>query len=347
MAKIIDGIYQLLTPFPQYTIEEAWKLRVELEAKPRVTKGLPYVLPYMIKGGGDTVLVDCGWNTDSAYKALEDGMKEHGSHPTEINKLVITHVHPDHYGMSGRLKQLSSCDVVIHEKDAEVINARYFAPRGLMQEMGKFMEANGVPAMDSPGMAGGSMNMLDRVSPVPADTEVKGGEVIKVGDFDFEIIWTPGHSPGHICLYEPNRKVLITGDHILPTITPNVSINTQTHGSPLGDYMRSLKLLEDLDVDYVLPAHEFDIKELKKRVIEIEEHHDMRLAEMLRCVDSGGSTGWDVAGRVKWATGMLTEFEPHMQRAAVGETLAHLEYMYEQGQLAKVIRGSIVYWLPV
>jgi glyoxylase-like metal-dependent hydrolase (beta-lactamase superfamily II) len=347
VAKIIDGIYQLLTPFPQFTIEEARKLRVELEAKPRVTKGLPYVLPYLIKDGGDTVLVDCGWNTDAAYAALEEGMQEHGSHPTEINKLVITHVHPDHYGMSGRLKRLSSCDVVIHEKDAEVINTRYFAPKGLTEQMGRFMEANGVPPMDSGGMSMGSMGMLDRVSPVPADTEVKGGEVIKVGDFDFEIIWTPGHSPGHICLYEPNRKVLITGDHILPTITPNVSINTQTHGSPLGDYMRSLKLLEDLPVEYVLPAHEFDIKELKKRCMEIEVHHDMRLAEMLNCVDRGGSTAWEVAGRVKWATGMLTEFEPHMQRAAVGETIAHLEYMWEEGQLAKVNRGKTLFWVPV
>ncbi len=347
MVAILEGIYQLLTPFPQFTIEDAKALRVQLQEHPRVTKGLPYVLPYMIKDGGDTVLVDCGWNTDSAYQALEEGMREHGSHPTEIQKLLITHIHPDHYGMAGRLKQLSSCDVVIHEKDAEVINTRYFAPKGLTEEMGGFMVMNGVPPLESPQMARGSMGMLDRVSPVPPDTQVKGGEVIKVGSFDFEIIWTPGHSPGHICLYEPNRKVLITGDHILPTITPNVSINTQTHGSPLGDYMRSLTLLEELDVDYVLPAHEFDIKDLKKRITEIGEHHEMRLAEMLSCVDRGGSTAWDVAGRVKWATGMLADFEPHMQRAAVGETLAHLEYMYELGQLAKVRRGPLLFWLPV
>ncbi|MGH2633874.1 MAG: MBL fold metallo-hydrolase, partial [Tepidiformaceae bacterium] len=105
--QIIEGIYQLLTPFPQFSIEDAKALRRTLEEHPRVTKGLPYVLPYLLKSGGDTVLLDCGWNTDSAYQALEEGMKEHGSHPTEIGKLVVTHVHPDHYGMAGRLKQLS------------------------------------------------------------------------------------------------------------------------------------------------------------------------------------------------------------------------------------------------
>ncbi|MFN0145405.1 MAG: MBL fold metallo-hydrolase [Dehalococcoidia bacterium] len=345
--KIFDGIYQLLTPFPQFTFEKAKELRQELEKAPRVTKGLPYVLPYMVKSGGDTMLIDCGWNTDDAYAALEIGMQEHGSHPTEIQQLFITHVHPDHYGMSGRLKRMTDCEVLIHEEDAKVVHSRYLAPKGLTEDMGKFMALNGVPPIDTSGLAMGSMNMLDRVSPVPADREFKGGETLKVGEFYFQVIWTPGHSPGHMCLYEPNRKVLFTGDHVLPTITPNVSINTQTHGSPLGDYMRSLVLLEHLDVEYVLPAHEFETKDLKKRLREIEVHHEQRLAEMQKCVDSGGSTGWEVAGRVKWATGMLTDFEPFMQRAAVGETLAHLEYLYEQGKLSKVMRGPSVFWLPV
>lgn len=345
--QIIEGIYQLLTPFPQFTIEDARALRRELQDHPRVTKGLPYVLPYMIKDGDDTVLVDCGWNTDSAYEALEHDMREHKSHPSEISRLIITHVHPDHYGMAGRLKRISGCDVTIHEKDAEVINARYFSPRGLTDEMSKFMASNGVPALESPQMAHGSMDMIDKVSPVPPDTQVRGGETFRVGDFDFQVIWTPGHSPGHICLYEPNRKILLTGDHVLPTITPNVSIHAQTHGSPLGDYMRSLKKLNGLDVEYVLPAHEFEIHDLRKRLIEIEEHHKLRLEEMVRCVDSGGSTAWEVAGRVKWATGMLADFEPFMQRAAVGETIAHLEYLFELGQLGKVMRGKTLYWLPV
>ncbi|MCC7363622.1 MAG: MBL fold metallo-hydrolase [Dehalococcoidia bacterium] len=345
--QILEGIYQLLTPFPQFTFEDAKALRHQLEEHPRVTKGLPYVLPYMVKDGDDVLLVDCGWNTDGAFSALEEGMKEHGSHPGAITQLVITHVHPDHYGMAGRLKRMSDCDVVIHEKDTAVINDRYFAPKSLTDEMGRFMNLNGVPPIETPQMAQGSMPMIDKVAAVPPDTQVKGGETIKVGKFDFEIIWTPGHSPGHICLYEPNYKVLLTGDHILPTITPNVSIHAQTHGSPLGDYMRSLEKLIDLDVKYVLPAHEFDTKDLKKRIREIEEHHVVRLDEMYNCVDRGGSTAWDVAGRVKWATGMLADFEPFMQRAAVGETIAHLEYMFETGRLAKVRRGEQLFWLPV
>jgi glyoxylase-like metal-dependent hydrolase (beta-lactamase superfamily II) len=346
-VQVIEGIYQLLTPFPDVTLADAKTIRGELEDHPRVMKGLPYVMPYLLKDGGDVVLLDCGWNTDAAYAALEEGMKEHGSHPTEVQRLVVSHVHPDHFGMAGRLKQLSSCEVILHEKDAEVISSRYFAPQGLADNQGRFMEAHGVPKLDSPQMARGSMGMLNRVAAVPADTQLKGGEVIKVGDFDFEVIWTPGHSPGHICLYEPNRKILLTGDHILPTITPNVSIHMQTHGSPLGDYIRSLDKLVDLDVKYCLPAHEFDIRDLKKRIQEIEDHHKHRLDEMVGCVDKGGSTAWEVAGRVVWATGKMADFEPWVQRSAVGETLAHLEYLFEVGRLAKVMRGELAYWLPV
>ncbi len=344
--QITEGVYQLLTPFPKFEYEEAKRIRGELEKKPRVIKGLPYVLPYLIKGGGETILLDCGWNTDAAYAALEEGMREHGSHPSEITQLVITHVHPDHYGMSGRLKQVSDCEVIMHEREAEMIASRYFAPRGLTDEMQEYMGQHGVPPLRAPEMSRGSMDMLDKVQPAAADRKVHGGETLRAGDFEFEVIWTPGHAPGHICLYEPNRKMLFSGDHILPTITPNVSMHAQTTGDPLGDYIRSLETVAALDVEHVLPAHEFDIKELKRRVNEIYDHHRERLDEMLRCVRDA-ATAWDVAGRVQWATGTLDDFEPFMQRAAVGETLSHLEHLFQQERLSKVKRDGKIYWAPV
>ena len=344
--QISEGVYQLLTPFPKFDYEEAMRIRGELERKPRVTKGLPYVLPYLIKHGGETMLVDCGWNTDAAYAALEAGMRECGSHPAEITQLVITHVHPDHYGMSGRLKQISSCEVIMHEREAEMIASRYFSPRGLTDEMQQYMGEHGVPELKAPEMSRGSMDMLDKVQPAAADRKVHGGETLRAGDFEFEVIWTPGHAPGHICLYEPNRKMLFSGDHILPTITPNVSMHAQTSGDPLGDYIHSLETVAALDVEHVLPAHEFDIKELKRRVNEIYDHHRERLDEMLRCVRDA-ATAWDVAGRVQWATGTLDEFEPFMQRAAVGETLSHLEHLFQQERLSKVKRDGKIYWAPV
>ena len=348
--KIIDGVFQLLTPFPQFSTAEARKIHGEIRDKPKILKGLPYVLPYLIISNGEVTLIDCGWNTDTAFEALTEGMKEHGVSPEALTKLIITHVHPDHFGMSGRLKELSNCEIVMHEKESDFVDSRYFADKSFTDEMQtdmqRHMQQHGVPELPADLLPKGSMNRMQNILPAKADTKVRGGEHLNIGDFDLEVVWTPGHAPGHICLYEENRRILFSGDHILPTITPNISIHVQSANNPLEDYISSLETVEKLDVDHVLPAHEFDIKELKRRILEIRDHHYERLDEMLKCVDAG-ATAWDVAGRVQWTTGTLADFDPFTQRAAVGETLAHLEYLFEEGRLSKVKREEQLFWIPV
>ena len=345
--QILEGVYQLVTPFPNISYEDAKKWRDDLGNKPRWIKTLPYVLPYAVHSKGEVMLVDNGWNTDPAHEALEDGLNQHDLSIKDVTQLVLTHVHPDHFGLTGRVKEESGCQVIMHSREAAFIDSRYIHPDELIGQMKEFMHHHGVPTETSGDMARGSMGMIDKVAPSSPDLTLEGGEHIKVGDFDFEVIWTPGHAPGHVCLYEPNRKILLTGDHILPTITPNVGKHTQSAENPLGDYMRSLEKVENLDVEYVLPAHEFDIKELKKRVMEIRAHHEERLEEMMRCVGEGGATAYDVASRVVWTTGRLADFEPWMQRAAVSETLAHLEYMEELGQVrSEQGEDSVIRWSP-
>jgi glyoxylase-like metal-dependent hydrolase (beta-lactamase superfamily II) len=345
-VQIIEGIYQLVTPFPQFTYAEARDLRLDLGAKPRWIKTLPYVLPYLIRSRGDTALVDNGWDTDPAYEALKEGMAEHGASPADLGQLILTHVHPDHFGLTGRVATESGARVYMHAKEAEVIGARYVHPAGLVDRMQAWMARHGVPPMSAQDLARGSMGMLDKVSVREPDVTLEGGEHLRVGDFEFEVIWTPGHAPGHICLYEPNRKLLLSGDHILPTITPNVSKYSSTVGNPLSDYMKSLEKVEHLDVEILLPAHEFDTRDLKGRVAQIRAHHEERLAEMQRCVGDG-ATAWQVAACVQWTTGRLADFEPWMQRAAVGETVAHLEYLHELGRLKlheSGDEGGLVTW---
>lgn len=332
--EVIEGLYQLITPFPQFTYAQAKEYRADLGSKPRWIKSLPYVLPYLIRSRGEMLLVDNGWNTDVAYQALVESMAEHGAHPREIDRLILTHVHPDHFGLTGRLAEESGARVLMHEREADVIAQRYFEPEPLVERMRAWARRHGVPETKSSELATGSMGMRPFVAARQPDVRLKGGEQITVGDFVFDVIWTPGHAPGHICLYEPNRKALLSGDHILPTITPNVSLYPNSVGNPLADYMRSLEAVERLDVEILLPAHEFETREFKKRVAEIRHHHEVRLDEMERCVGEGATT-WEVASRVQWTTGRLEDFEPFMQRAAVGETLAHLEYLAELGRIRK------------
>jgi glyoxylase-like metal-dependent hydrolase (beta-lactamase superfamily II) len=182
---------------------------------------------------------------------------------------------------------------------------------------------------------------------VDPDEVVWGGERLQIGRFEFEVWWTPGHSPGHICFLERGRKFILTGDHVLPTITPNISLHPQQQGNPLGDYIASLKRLEELDVEQVLPAHEFSFPDLKKRLLEIERHHDERLDEMIACVSGGPTTAYQVAAKVKWVTGPLESFSPWMQRAALGETLAHLDYLVLEGRLQKFVENGVQYYARV
>ena len=334
MKRIREGIYQIVSPFPEYRKEEAYDMRHDLEAHPRVTKGLPYVLPYFIASRGDNLLVDCGWNTDDAHFALDEQLKEAGSELKDIQTLVLTHAHPDHCGLSGRLKEETGCTIWMHEAEAGFLQSRYVEPEELLKHMDEWAARHGVPVADRPDIERGSMPMRFFVSTFEPDKMAKGGEKLEVGDYSFEIIWTPGHSPGHICLYDEQKQLLLTGDHVLPTITPNVSLHPQQRPNPLQDYLDSIEKVAKLKVKQVLPAHEWDFEDLQKRLAEMRVHHVSRLDDMLVAVGNEGTvSATQVAQRVKWTTGSYDSFQAWMKRAAIGEALSHLMYLVSQGRL--------------
>ena len=159
MKRIQEGLWQIVTPFPELARHEAYKQREELEAHPRTTRGLPYVLPYFIASRGETMLVDCGWNTDDGYAAIREQLQNLGSDSSAIRDLVITHAHPDHCGLAGRLKAESGCSVWMHEREVGFLGRRNFSPEKLMEEMERWSQRHGAPAGDRPKIASESMPM--------------------------------------------------------------------------------------------------------------------------------------------------------------------------------------------
>jgi glyoxylase-like metal-dependent hydrolase (beta-lactamase superfamily II) len=145
-----------------------------------------------------------------------------------------------------------------------------------------------------------------------------------------------------MCFLERTQRIILTGDHVLPSITPNVGLHPQQMGNPLGDYIASLQRLEPLEVDDVLPAHEHSFKDLQGRLKEIVEHHEERLNEMLAVVGDGQATAYDVASGIVWTIGTYDKFSPWMRRAALSETLAHLEYAVYGGRLRVLKDDGIV-----
>ena len=323
-VQIMDGLYQLRVPIPN--------------------NPLGWVLPYLIEGRDGWTLVDSGWNVPEAFDALEQQLNDAGVGFKNLKTLLVTHVHPDHYGLAGQVKERSGATVIIHQRERDLIRSRYKKPDQLLAQMGDWLIMHGVPRDSMDDLKTSAMPVRAFVDPVEPDEVVWGGERLDIGRFTFEVWWTPGHSPGHICFLERGKKFILTGDHVLPTITPNISLHVQQQGNPLGDYIASLRRLEDLEVDLVLPAHEYSFPDLRARLRSIEQHHVERLNEMVECVGDGARTAFDVAGRVKWVTGSLATFSPWMQRAALGETLSHLDYLVLEDRLAKFMDGGIQYY---
>ena len=322
--QIMDGLYQLRVPIPN--------------------NPLGWVLPYLIEGRDGWTLVDSGWNVPEAFDELEQQLNDAGVGFAKLKTLLVTHIHPDHYGLAGQVKERSGATVVIHQRERDLIRSRYRDPKQLLATMGEWLTMHGVPKENRDDLKTSAMPVRAFVDPVDPDEVVWGGERLPIGRFEFEVWWTPGHSPGHICFLERGKKFILTGDHVLPTITPNISLHPQQQGNPLGDYIASLRRLDELDVEQVLPAHEYSFKDLAGRLREIEKHHDQRLDEMVAVVGRSARTAFDVARGVKWVTGSLYSFSPWMQRAALGETLAHLDYLVLEGRLHKFVEDGVQFY---
>jgi len=191
------------------------------------------------------------------------------------------------------------------------------------------------------------MSALKHLTLTLPDSIFHGGEIITTGIFDLEIIWTPGHSPGHICLYESENQLLFSGDHVLPVITPNVSYHIQSGDNPLGDYLSALHKLKNLPVKKVLPAHEEIFTDLPTRMEEIAAHHQRREAEIRQTIAEEPHSAYEISSQITWEVPDLTweDFPPMLRRSAIQETIAHLEYMRWEGTVSRIIDETSVSYL--
>jgi glyoxylase-like metal-dependent hydrolase (beta-lactamase superfamily II) len=330
--EILPGIHQLKLPFPLQPEELA-------------------VNAYLIQGDGGCLLVDTGWNVNQAYSAMERQLREIGLGFADISLILITHFHPDHYGLAGRLVQASGARVALHRIERDFIDARYMNMDALLDQTAGILRANGVPEKDLPRLQKASLGVRRYVAPVSPEVVLEGGEIIGQGPYRFEVLWTPGHSPGHVCLLERNAKILISGDHVLPATFPNVGLHSQSGPDPLPNYLRSLRAVEDLDVDLVLPAHEHVFSPLAPRIREILHHHEERKNAILAALNAGPQTAYEVSLRIPWIVNGLSLSYDQLQaldrRLAVMSAMAHLEPLCSEGSAARVQRDGInVYSLP-
>ncbi len=321
--EIAPGIHQLRVPIPD--------------------NPLGYLNSYIVQGENGWLMIDTGWYTPEAFDSLIAGLKSLGLTLTDISTIVVTHVHPDHFGLAGRIKQLSpKTQLLTHRWESDLIESRYIKFSELQNNMDPMLRRHGVPSSDLQALRSASMPILSFVTVTLPDQIFYGGEIVDTGKYELEIIWTPGHSPGHICLYEPKNQLLFSGDHILPSISPNISYHVQSGDDPLGDYLRALRKLAHLPVNKVLPAHEQVFNDLKTRIMELLEHHKEREGEIKQVIGKKSSHAYETSSQLTWHVHGLSweQFPPFQKRAAVTETIAHLEHMRWEGMVKKIVMGG-------
>ena len=314
IEKILPDLYRIEIPLPNSPLQS--------------------LNSYLIKGDGRFLIIDTGMNREECLTPMMSSLDELG---VDLNKtdFFITHFHADHLGLTATLARESSKVYFGYNEASAIANEVQI---GDIQAMSQVYIKHGFPAEElerawrsHPGHKYSDRRKIDF-------TTVREGDTITIGAYSFNGIETPGHTPGHMCLYDPNKKIFVSGDHILSDITPNITAWPHLDDS-LRHYLVSLEKVSSLDVNLVLPGHRRTWHEHKKRIAELHEHHKNRLSEAMVALKDSEKNAWQVAPYIKWDIDCKSweEFPAQQKWFAIGETMAHLRYLETSGK----IRGEL------
>ncbi|MBN1227234.1 MAG: MBL fold metallo-hydrolase [Deltaproteobacteria bacterium] len=302
---------------------------------------LEFVNSYIIKDGSRHLIVDTGMYHDKCLNAMQAAMNQLCIDPKKTD-YFITHSHGDHIGLVYKLIQTGSI-VYINQLEVETISK--IRTGVFMSESANFLRMSGFPEKDP-----------EKIIPARATREFKSretlpfifvedGDTIEIGAYRFTCVKTPGHSKGHICLYETEKKLLIAGDHLLKKITPGIQARLDGD-NPLKKYLSSLDKIGQLYVETVLPGHGVIFGDGKKRIEEIKEHHSERNREVLSILKSGSRNIYEITALMRWNTDCSSwDSTPLIERYwATGEAFAHLVYLEEMGKISKIMKGEEAFY---
>jgi len=291
---------------------------------------LKSVNSYVIRDQDRSLVIDTGFSHDMCMEAMLEGIRELG---VDLNKtsFFITHSHSDHFGLIGRLATEGNV-VYFNQPDLEFLN-----DSGRWQAVIDYAKKAGFPSNELESMLLNHPGYRYRSQSMPSLTIIHDGDTLAFGGYSFRCVQTPGHTRGHICLYEPDKKILISGDHILKDITPNITCFWEGE-NPLMRYLESLDKVYGLDVDLVLPGHRRIFKSHKERIDELRKHHQERAEEALAIIRKEPQDCFLVASRLTWdlAYDSWNLFPLAQKWFATGETIAHLRYLEDIGAISRV-----------
>ncbi|MCE5210179.1 MAG: MBL fold metallo-hydrolase [Deltaproteobacteria bacterium] len=314
--EIMPRLYRIIIPLPNSPLKD--------------------LNSYVIKSDDRNLIIDTGFNRSVCFEAMDKGLRDLDIDLTKTD-FMLTHMHSDHTGLVSRFFTDTS-KVYISRIDSMVFNENidwqamldYALSSGFqLEELVKAMESH-------PGF---------KYSPkkIPEFTLLDDGNIIHIGDYKLKCLLTPGHTEGHMCLYEEEKQILFSGDHVLFDITPHIESWSYEVNS-LKNYMESLNRTRNLPVKLALPGHRNFFTDLKGRIDELKEHHETRANEVLEVLGNNTMSAYDIAAGMTWDIDCENweQFPTAQKWFAVGEAIAHLRYLESEGRIKRNTGHKIV-----
>jgi glyoxylase-like metal-dependent hydrolase (beta-lactamase superfamily II) len=300
---------------------------------------------YALLTGDGAVLVDSGWALEIAREQLEAALGGLGLDLGGITRFLVTHVHRDHYTQALLVRREFGSRIALGVGERSNLRALVAKAEEVPSDLAAKLRAAGATELVAA--------LLREVEPTgnntgdlwePPDDWLTSGDAIAVGPRSLTVIETPGHTAGHVVFHDPAARLLFSGDHLLPRITPSVGFESVPARSPLRDYLTSLQVTLALEDARLLPAHGPVVESSRARSAELIAHHERRLDETLAVVSSGAATGFAVAARLLWTSRRraFADLDQFNQMLAVNETIAHLDVLAEQGRITRTDDDGLI-----
>jgi glyoxylase-like metal-dependent hydrolase (beta-lactamase superfamily II) len=326
VEELQPGLWRLVVPLPGHSVGQ--------------------VNVYALVAADGVLLIDTGWWHQAAWTVLDDLLHQAGLAASDVTRLLSTHAHPDHCGLAGTFRQEQCAAVAMHATDVACFRQRYGDPEGFGQLTDRWLDSAGVPAESADASA---MHVFRArlVNPVEPDIELHDGQRLVHGGWELDVLHTPGHTAGHVCLYDQATRTLFTGDHVLSRINTAPAYRPLSEADPVGGYLASFPRLRGLAVDRILPGHGSPFTDLGPRLDVLEQHHAARLTATLELVRARPGTVWEVTGGIPRSSpwGSLTRAA---RVSAMAETYGHLVHLAAQGLVEADGNGvGPLRWHPV
>ena len=289
---------------------------------------LKHVNVFVLIHDGHAVMFDTGLYIKETFSVLEASLNMLSVSIKDIDRIFLTHFHADHSGIAGMIKKISGASINMTMEDYQSMD-NYNRKEVRINHTKAFCIQQGFDMNKIDVIAENFAMFREATVPFEVEEFLEPDQTITIGNIDFDVISTPGHTRGHVCFFFRKESILLAGDHVLPHITPNLSPDLFAHDFyPLRSYLDSLNKIKAFPATGIYPAHGVPFIKLKERVEEIKEHHQQRMGLILESVQEKPKTAYEVSLDIFGKA--LPEFDKFL---ALNETYVHLIDLEGQGMV--------------